>query len=48
VTKLSISKVRQLCFVFLLLLEGSYSFGIERLILSFVLAIGISLNEIGA
>jgi hypothetical protein len=45
--KLSTSEARQLCFVFFLLLEGSCWFGIERLRLSFVLAM-VSLDEVGA
>jgi hypothetical protein len=46
-TKLSTSEARQLCFVFLLLLEGSCWFGIESLRLSFVLAM-VSLDEVNA
>ena len=45
--KLSTSEARQLCFIFLLLLEGSSRLGIERLILSFVSAMWVSLDKIG-
>jgi len=47
VAKLSTSEARQLCFIFLLLLEGSSRLGIEKLILSFVPAMWVSLDKIG-
>ena len=45
-TKLSTSEARQLYFIFVLL-EGSIRLNIERIILSFVLAMWVSLDKIG-